>query len=77
MLHGQKTMMTHVTKFNEYEWKKILKQCLIFFKIKNLDPMFNLENNKIYFIHEIKITKNLKEKVQPKIRKMAIVNQTH
>jgi hypothetical protein len=39
--------------------------------------MFNLENNKIYFIHEIKITKNLKEKVQPKIRKMAIVNQTH
>jgi len=47
MLHGQKTMMTHVTKFNEYEWKKILKQHLILFEIKNLDPMFNLENNKI------------------------------
>jgi len=69
MLHGQKTMMTHVTKFNEYEWKKILKQHLILFEIKNLDPMFNLENNKIYFTHEIKITKNLKEKFNQKFGK--------
>jgi hypothetical protein len=30
-----------------------------FVQNKNLDPMFNLENNKIDFIHEIKITRNL------------------
>lgn len=38
--------------------------------------MFNLENNKMHFIHEIKITKNF-QKVQPKILKMVIVNQTY
>lgn len=31
--------------------------------------MFNLENNKIYFRHEIEITKNLKEKFNQKFGK--------